>query len=310
MNSEHLTFEQWLQQPVGLVCCGGGGKGAYQLGVFRALCEAGLSDCIKAVSGSSVGALNMALWALDRGGEVSKSIWNAIRPEDVLEIDDALLFNGKEGISSHAHLRALIEQVDLMQVSNSSLDLYATVSEYPTELSLDSEATVRYLRLNHRSPEEITNILLASSSMPVIYEPVRMNGLYYKDGGILDNTPIRPLYDAGIRYFIILPLHTRNVDYAASFPGAHFLTITPSKDLGDLFTGTLDFTSAGAKWRNDLGYMDAARTIRLYDNEDANEEEIKAIELRQFENTQKVNHALDQASSNLSKLDDLFSKYM
>jgi hypothetical protein len=43
---------------LGLVLSGGGAKGAYQLGVWKAMEEFDLSRRVRAVSGSSVGALN------------------------------------------------------------------------------------------------------------------------------------------------------------------------------------------------------------------------------------------------------------
>lgn len=51
----------------GLVLAGGGCKGVYQIGVWRALREMGVS--ITAVVGTSVGAMNGALVALDRYDE-------------------------------------------------------------------------------------------------------------------------------------------------------------------------------------------------------------------------------------------------
>jgi NTE family protein len=42
---------------VGLVFSGGGAKGAYHLGVWKAIRELGLENIIKGVSGSSIGAL-------------------------------------------------------------------------------------------------------------------------------------------------------------------------------------------------------------------------------------------------------------
>ena len=42
---------------------GGGGKGAYQLGVYRALAEYGLMDKVTAISGTSIGAINALLFA-------------------------------------------------------------------------------------------------------------------------------------------------------------------------------------------------------------------------------------------------------
>ena len=48
---------------IGLAFSGGGGKGPYQIGVWRAMQELGLADSINAVSGTSVGALNAVLFA-------------------------------------------------------------------------------------------------------------------------------------------------------------------------------------------------------------------------------------------------------
>ena len=56
---------------------GGGGKGAYQLGVYRALAEYGLIDKVTAISGTSIGAINAVLFACndpDRSEEAWKKI--------------------------------------------------------------------------------------------------------------------------------------------------------------------------------------------------------------------------------------------
>lgn len=47
----------------GLVLSGGGAKGAYEIGVWKALQEFGIASNITAISGTSVGALNAALFA-------------------------------------------------------------------------------------------------------------------------------------------------------------------------------------------------------------------------------------------------------
>ena len=49
--------------PVGLVLSGGGAKGAYEIGVWQTLQEVGIASNITAISGTSVGALNAALFA-------------------------------------------------------------------------------------------------------------------------------------------------------------------------------------------------------------------------------------------------------
>ena len=51
-------------EPIGLVLSGGAGKGAYEIGVWQELQAAGLaSPRITAISGTSIGAINVALFA-------------------------------------------------------------------------------------------------------------------------------------------------------------------------------------------------------------------------------------------------------
>ena len=50
---------------IGLVLSGGGGKGAYELGVWKALKELNLNKYISVFSGTSIGAFNAALFAMD-----------------------------------------------------------------------------------------------------------------------------------------------------------------------------------------------------------------------------------------------------
>ena len=59
--------------PVGLVLSGGGAKGAYEVGVWQVLEETGIASNITAISGTSVGAINAALFATRP--ETAESLW-------------------------------------------------------------------------------------------------------------------------------------------------------------------------------------------------------------------------------------------
>ena len=64
-----------------IALCGGGTKGAYELGVWRALRELGIEYDI--VTGTSIGAINGALMV---SGDYDKAceLWKTIRPENVM----------------------------------------------------------------------------------------------------------------------------------------------------------------------------------------------------------------------------------
>ena len=57
-----------LTKEYGIVLDGGGARGAYQIGAWKALKEAGVK--INAVAGTSVGALNGALICMDDGQDL------------------------------------------------------------------------------------------------------------------------------------------------------------------------------------------------------------------------------------------------
>ena len=77
-----------LTKEYGLVLEGGGAKGSYQIGAWKALKEAGIS--IKGVSGASVGALNGALICMD-SLELAEYIWENISYSRVMDVDDFLM---------------------------------------------------------------------------------------------------------------------------------------------------------------------------------------------------------------------------
>ena len=66
-----------------LVLAGGGARGSYQVGVWRALIELGWRPQI--ITGTSVGSLNGAMFALDLY-ETARDMWLTIRSQDVMEL--------------------------------------------------------------------------------------------------------------------------------------------------------------------------------------------------------------------------------
>ena len=66
----------------GLVLAGGGAKGSYQVGVYKALSE--LDWHAGVITGTSVGCLNGALFALDNW-ELAQEMWLTIGDDQVME---------------------------------------------------------------------------------------------------------------------------------------------------------------------------------------------------------------------------------
>lgn len=247
------------QQPWGLVLAGGGGKGSYQVGVFKALFEYNIFDKIVAISGSSVGAINGALFSTGNQHTV-EAAWDDITPEKMLGPDISLI-DGHEGFVSRDGMNELIDNyLNLEEIADSDKTIYVSTCNFGRRDTGDSE--INYFTLNKKEPDMIRKLILATSALPAIYEPVLIDGEIHKDGGLLDNLPIKPLYDMGIRHFIVVELHQRDIPEEL-FPGAKFVFIRPSDDIGEFVDGTLDFTKAGVKRRSELGYYDAKRVLEL-----------------------------------------------
>ena len=84
-----------------LVLAGGGARGSYQVGVWRALTELGWRPQI--ITGTSVGSLNGAMFALDLY-ETARDMWMSIRSQDVMELPE----ENADLSELHAFLREVV----------------------------------------------------------------------------------------------------------------------------------------------------------------------------------------------------------
>lgn len=270
---------------LGIVLAGGGGKGAYQIGVLKALHQLGLTQYIKGISGTSVGALNGAL-LLNGNIEQACLAWETIAPSKILSIKgqpliDKLKGTGFQqlenvmasysekledyGVFSRSGMEKLItEYVDLPKISASTIPFYATCVQFPTMKK------TRF-QLNGLAPERIQTILLATSAIPVVFPPETIDGALYLDGGLVDNVPIEPLYEQGCDVIIVVPLNRSYVLDRSLYPNAKIYEIVPQKGLGHLVSGTMQFNQEIAKQRIQDGYDDAMQllqpTMNMQDSE-------------------------------------------
>lgn len=70
-----LSMVSFGTDSIGLVLSGGGARGAYEIGVWRAICELGIDKRIVVISGTSVGALNGALFGSVKDPARCEGLW-------------------------------------------------------------------------------------------------------------------------------------------------------------------------------------------------------------------------------------------
>ena len=264
---------------LGIVLDGGGGKGAYQIGVWKYLKESKLYNSISAISGTSVGGLNSCLLALDEYN-LAETIWTQKIQDKILSIDIdikeicgkiALQFGIKNFVpgasiisfftmlstrgyfSRKGLIKIIDEYIDLNELSKMEFPIYATCVELPL-------FETRYFKLNGCDTETIKKILLATSAIPIIFPKEEIEGKYYYDGGIKDNSPITPLYEEGCTDIIVIHLKADEI-LKDRREGVNIYEICPQEDLGNFFKGTLDFSTEGVYRRIEQGYRDAKEIL-------------------------------------------------
>lgn len=265
-------------EKIGLVFTGGGGKGAYQIGVWRAFRKFGIDKHIAAVSGTSVGALNLVLFLQ---GDLRKAerIWLNISPEKILtssqekftkkfeaifphKIDSSLIPKlMSKGYFSHDGLLEIIQkEASLELVSKSDIPFYATCVNVATFKPV-------HFKLNGHPTKYIESVLLASSALPGVFDSVMIDGERYLDGGFSlfgksENIPVLPLYEEGCKTIIVVHLNKKNQINHSLYPKAKIIEIIPQQSQGGIIDGTLDFTPSGSSRRIKQGYDDTIRILK------------------------------------------------
>lgn len=263
-----------MEKSWALVFGGGGGKGAYQIGAWKGLKEYGVDKKITAVAGTSVGALNTALF-VQGDLELACKVWGLVDNSSILVPDKAKYLEPlkrfelkriiTDGVFSNQGLLSMLEtHVDFAKISRSQLIAFATCSKMP-ELKfmkmLKRQLEPTYFRLNGQKPEKIRSILLASSAIPFIFDPVEIDGSPYVDGGTADNVPIRPLYDLGYRHFIVVNLDMYHRLPRNQFRDADIIEVMPAHTWTENIFGILDFSPASIQAQIETGYNDTTLTL-------------------------------------------------
>lgn len=233
---------------LGLVLAGGGGKGAYQIGVWKYLTEIGLSEKISVISGTSVGGLNAVLLSLC-DFKTAEKIWTSELENCILDTKNKK--NKTNALFSREGLLKIIEKyINLENIKASKRKIFITC--FNTKIN---KIGAEYYCLNNRPVEDIKQLLCATSAIPFIFQKEKIYDKKLIDGGIKENVPTAPLYQLEkCTDALIINLNDKYTDYSG-FP-INIIDIHPSSDLGNLIDGTLNFSAEKITKIIEIGYND------------------------------------------------------
>lgn len=223
-----------------LVLSGGGARGAYQVGVLKALAEQVEpgTQPFPIITGISVGALNASVLATEpedfrAGTRKLEKIWRELHCGRVFDARSgavrgrlahwagAFMF-GWAGIGAppsildNDPLRDLLhEHVDFARlneaVGDGALDAFAiTASSYATGRAITFfnghdrlSPWSRARRIGRREPLNPEHVM-ASSALPLVFPAIQIDHAYFGDGALRESAPLSPAIHMGAESIIII----------------------------------------------------------------------------------------------------------
>ena len=259
-----------------LVLAGGGGKGAYELGVWKALKQLNLTKYISVFSGTSIGAFNSVLFAMD---DIDKadSLWEEVTMDKLVPISKTelikrgigLYLGGKNlqlakkfltdklehgAISNDGAVEMVEKYLDFNKVKEKNKICYAACTKLPN-------FNAKYFKINDYDEEIAKKIVLASASLPLIYDSTEVLGEKYIDGGIADNVPIQPVYWEKCDIIIVVLLSKDGQIDRSLYPNSRLIIIAPENLVENAITGTLNLDTDAKRVRIIEGYNDTINKI-------------------------------------------------
>ncbi len=227
-----------MNDHAGLVLSGGGARTAFQVGVLKAISEWLKTDELpfKVVTGSSAGSINAAYLAANadqfrHAVDHMSTMWGTLTTRrvyssEILSINHAKtllnVFNhirkGMVGVNSILNAlpltKLLKEQIDFERIQHCldqktlhSLAITATSFQHSMSTTfVQSNQNIFWERVRRMGVEEKIKVkhLMASTAIPFLFAPVKINSQFYGDGSLRNFAPLSPAIRCGAKILIVI----------------------------------------------------------------------------------------------------------
>lgn len=250
-----------------LVLGGGGARGVYQIGAWKALRELGIK--IHAVIGTSIGTINGA-FIIQNEFNKAMDFWDRIELDTALNIPKEMIKNG-EFILNSDNLDKIAE-LQKSIIENAGVDttpLRQLIGKYVNEEKIRKSkidyGLVSFNLTNFKALEifienipkgKLIDYIMASSALPGLKQ-VRIDGKIMLDGGVADVVPYNLAKRRGYRNIIAVDVSGPGLHKKPDIIRTETIYIKNSADLG----GIIETDKVLYKRNINLGYMDTMKAF-------------------------------------------------
>ncbi len=162
----------------GIALSGGGVRGVAHIGVLQALRENDLAP--EVIIGTSAGAIIGALYAAEKTTEEMLEFVRQWSLYKVFKVGFPI-----DGLTSLSFLQnQLLEAIEHDSFEQLQKPLYVGATNLNTG------------KLEIFQQGSLSEVVTASSSIPLVFKPIEINGQVYVDGGLICNIPVDPVREA------------------------------------------------------------------------------------------------------------------
>lgn len=251
-----------------IVLSGGGGKGAYQIGVWKALKKLHIKYDI--VTGTSVGALN-GVFMVQKDYRNALKVWKNMSFKSVYNKDIKENLNTKEGkkelVSMYAKgividkgmdvenlEKLLLKYLDENKVRKSKID-YGLVT-----FNLTTLKAMTYVKKDIPKGK-LKDYMMASATCYPVFKKKEIDKNTYIDGGVYDNLPINLAISMGANQVIAVDLRAIGIKQKIKESNCDIVTITPKNKINSFLVFEKEASERAIKY----GYNDTMKKFGKLD---------------------------------------------
>lgn len=248
---------------IGIVLSGGGAKGAYQIGVWKALNRLNIKYDI--VTGTSVGALNGLLF-VQKDYKKAYKIWKNIGYNFLF--DDAEKLNIKTETVYKTYISEFfkhggmeVKQLEKqIEIAYDEKKFYSSNVDYGIVVYNLTKLKPEMLTKSQLTKENIKDYVLASACAFPTFKLKNIEGMNYIDGGYYDNMPINLCEQLGATKVIAVDMKAIGIKRKTKNKDLNIITITPHNKIISTFVFDKDLSLQTMKF----GYNDTMKVFGKY----------------------------------------------